>query len=113
MQKFNNDSAGVSGSVSRTVDKAAEGLHQSINSATEKTHPAIDRIAAGAHNATDRISEATSNAAEAINHKSDQLMDVEARVLASAREFIQEKPLSALGIALAAGYILNSWLRKS
>ncbi|MEX2130040.1 MAG: hypothetical protein WD772_01030 [Pseudohongiellaceae bacterium] len=111
MQKL-NESVGVSSPVSRTVDKATDSVHHTINSATEKSHPAIDRIAAGAHHATDRIGEATTHAASAIDHKSDQFMDAEARLLANVREFIQEKPLSALGIALGAGYVLNWWLQK-
>ncbi|MDP1930149.1 MAG: hypothetical protein Q8L60_01680 [Gammaproteobacteria bacterium] len=108
-----HDNVGISGAVSRSVDSATNTVHRVIDTASDKTHPAVDSVASGAHSATDTIAGAATSAAAAIDKKSDQLMDAQARLFESCRDYVQEKPMTALSIAVATGYVLNWLLRKS
>lgn len=112
MQK-SNDTAGISGIVSRSVDSATDSVHKAINTASEKSHPAMDHVASSAHSAADSIAGAANTAAAAIDVKSEQFLDAQARLLKDCRGFVNDKPLTALGIAIGAGYLLHWWLRRS
>jgi ElaB/YqjD/DUF883 family membrane-anchored ribosome-binding protein len=111
MQNKSNDTNGISGYVSRGVDSATDSVHKAINSASAKSHPAVDSVVSGAHHATDSIAGAANTAAVAIDVKSEQYLDAQEKLIENVRAFIQEKPGTAMGIAVGAGYLLNWWLR--
>jgi ElaB/YqjD/DUF883 family membrane-anchored ribosome-binding protein len=63
----------------------------------------IDRLADGAHGAIDRASEM----AERLGDKTDELWGMKDDYVGSARDYVKQNPLMALGIALAAGYLFG------
>ena len=67
----------------------------------------IDRMSQSAHKAIDRAASVASDYAERMSAKGEQFMQMHEDWLDTAREFVREKPLQALGIALAAGYLLH------
>ena len=72
----------------------------------------IDRLADSAHGAIDRATQTASQVAERFNEKSDELWAMKDDYIESARGYVKENPLMALGIALAAGYLfgkITSW----
>jgi len=72
----------------------------------------IDRLADSAHGAIDRASQTASQVAERFGEKSDELLAMKDDYIESARDYVKENPLMALGIALAAGYLfgkITSW----
>jgi ElaB/YqjD/DUF883 family membrane-anchored ribosome-binding protein len=72
----------------------------------------IDRLADSAHGAIDRATQTASQVAERFNEKSDELWAMKDDYVESARGYVKENPLMALGIALAAGYLfgkITSW----
>jgi ElaB/YqjD/DUF883 family membrane-anchored ribosome-binding protein len=84
--------------------------------------PAIERVARGAHSAVDRVAGTASTAVErvrsgvqgAVGTVTERMHDLSSRREVwtdSARERVREHPLAALGVALAAGYLLSRWLR--
>jgi len=112
MQKI-NDNGSLGGAFTRSVDSATDSVHNAIDTASEKTHPAVDSVADGAHSATDSIAGAATHAAAAIDRKGEQILDAQAQLVASARAYVHEKPLTALGMAVGVGYVLNWLLRKN
>lgn len=72
----------------------------------------VDRVAAGAHDTVDRVAGAASAAARAMEEKGVQLKDMQSRYLDQARISIRENPMAALGIAVAAGFLLNHLLNR-
>jgi len=99
--------------VARTVDQAAKGIHEAIDSASHAAAPVVEQLAAGAHQATDTLSGAAIHAAESLSQKGRQARDVEARFAESCRAHVRDNPIASLGIAVAAGFALNWWLRRS
>jgi ElaB/YqjD/DUF883 family membrane-anchored ribosome-binding protein len=84
--------------------------------------PAIERVARSAHTAVDRVAGTASSAVErvrtgvqgAVGTMSDKMHDLSSNgdVWAdNARERVRENPLAAVGVALAAGYLLARLLR--
>ena len=68
----------------------------------------IDRLADNAHGAIDRASEMAGR----VGDKTDELWGMKDDYVASARDYVKQNPLMALGLALAAGYLfgkISSW----
>jgi ElaB/YqjD/DUF883 family membrane-anchored ribosome-binding protein len=98
------------GAVARTVDQATTGAHKAIDKASDAARPAVDRLATGAHQAVDKIAGAATQAAETLDLKSEQLMDAQTRLTESCREYVRDNPVTSLGIAVAAGFLLSRLL---
>ncbi|MFN2643775.1 MAG: YqjD family protein [Burkholderiales bacterium] len=72
----------------------------------------IDRVSQSAHKAIDRAASVASDYAGRMSAKGEELMSMHEDWLDTAREYVREKPLQALGIALAAGYLLHVITRR-
>lgn len=89
-----------------SIDDAASGVHNAINSAASAARPVIDNLTNSAHQAADKMASSASRAAEVLEQKSRQLKDSQMRLTENCRTHLREKPLTSLGIAIAAGVIL-------
>jgi ElaB/YqjD/DUF883 family membrane-anchored ribosome-binding protein len=67
----------------------------------------IDKASHSAHEAVDKIANATNQAAEALGEKGEQLKNAEQQLMESCRGYVQDNPITSLGIAVAAGFLLS------
>lgn len=110
------NSTGMSGGdgdgsgVSQRVDELASRAHRTIDRAASGAQPVVDRLASNAHEAVDRMSSTAASAAEGIDSRIDDLDSTRERLTDQCRDYIEENPLKAVGIALAAGFILAKLL---
>ncbi len=111
-ERPNSDSSNAIGTVTRGVDSAASGAHRAIDRASDAARPAVDSLAAGAHNAVNSLGNAATSAANAIDHKGTQLHDAQIRLTENTRHMVRDNPLAAIGVAVAAGFVL-SWMMKA
>jgi ElaB/YqjD/DUF883 family membrane-anchored ribosome-binding protein len=81
-------------------------------SSKRSTETSIDRMSQSAHQAVDKAASMASSYADRIGAKGEQLMGMHEDWMETAREYVREKPLQALGIALAAGYLLHMITRR-
>jgi ElaB/YqjD/DUF883 family membrane-anchored ribosome-binding protein len=102
----------VSRNMNRAVDQAGSSAHEAIDKVSDAARPAVDRMASGAHKMVDKVANAAGQAAQTLGVKGDQLKDFQARALDQTRQYVRENPVMALGIALAAGYVLSLLLRS-
>jgi len=72
----------------------------------------IDRMSQTAHDTIDRASQAAASAYERVSAKGEEFMQMHEDWIDAAREYVREKPLQALGIAVAAGYLLHMITRR-
>ena len=79
---------------------------------TRSTDKTVDRLSQSAHQAVDRAASAASAYAERFGEKSDELMQMPQDWLETARDYVRENPLQAVGMALAAGYLLSILMRS-
>jgi len=70
----------------------------------------VDKIASGAHQAVDRIASAASSAVSQLGVHGDKALEGKDQLLDRANEYVRSQPLAAVGIALAAGFILSRLL---
>ena len=97
-------------SLERGADKATVAAHGAIDSAADATGPALDHMVANAHEAVDRAGIAATGAAETLGVKGDQLNDSSKRMIERTSIYVRENPVTSLGMAVAAGYVLSRLL---
>ena len=85
----------------RTVDKG-------IDTYSKTAHQAVDRATEAAAAVAGRMNEHV----EALGAKGEELLEMKDAWIGSAREYVRENPLQALGIAVAAGYLLSMMMRS-
>lgn len=83
------------------VDRAADHVEASL-------HRATDKVAAGAHQANDKLADASERGRAAY----DATMDRADEWLAQVRDYVREKPVQSVAIALGAGWLLGRLLRR-
>jgi ElaB/YqjD/DUF883 family membrane-anchored ribosome-binding protein len=81
--------------------------------ATKSQDTNIDRVSQSAHDTIDRAAQAASSAYERVSAKGEEFMQMHEDWIDAAREYVREKPLQALGIAVAAGYLLHMITRRA
>lgn len=84
-----------------TTDKARETASQM----GEKAHAGVDKVTQGAHDTIDRVASAATHAAERFTD--GRLAHTAHEWRASTTSYVREHPLTAVGIAIAAGYLLS------
>jgi ElaB/YqjD/DUF883 family membrane-anchored ribosome-binding protein len=98
---------GGDGSFQHKIDRASDAAHDTVDQMAGSARPAVDRIAAGAHETVDKASNAAKNAAK----NAAEGMEDGAKKLAVAHDRLMDnvrsKPLAAVGIAVAAGFLLS------
>lgn len=109
MEKSVAGTSDMGGTVARTVDHATASAHKAIDRATDATRPAVEQIATGAHQAVNRIAGAATQAAQTLDTRGGQLRDAQAEFAETCRGYVRDKPITSLGIAVAAGFLL-SWV---
>jgi ElaB/YqjD/DUF883 family membrane-anchored ribosome-binding protein len=84
-------------------------MASSTQGSTDKT---IERTTSGAHEAVDRVAQTASAYAERFGEKAEEWLEMKDNWVEGAREYVREHPVAALGIAVAAGYVLSMLMRS-
>ena len=84
-------------------------MEQTKRGATEQN---IERYSTSAHDAVDRATQTAAAVAERLGDKADEWLEMKDNWVEGAREYVREHPVAALGIAVAAGYILSMLMRS-
>ena len=72
----------------------------------------IERASSTAHDAIDRATQTASAYAERFGEKAEEWLELKDTWVEGAREYVREHPVAALGIAVAAGYVLSMLMRS-
>jgi ElaB/YqjD/DUF883 family membrane-anchored ribosome-binding protein len=96
------------------VESEETDMTTSTSAATQAatdTSATVDRIASSAHQTVDRLASVANSAASQLNVKADDLMAAKDRWAETCTTYVKENPFVALGIAVAAGFLLSRWMR--
>jgi ElaB/YqjD/DUF883 family membrane-anchored ribosome-binding protein len=86
----------------------ATGMGSSTANVSEKAHAGIDKLTQSAHSTVDRVVTAASSAADRIQHVGDTKYGHMAQEWKDQTcEYVRAHPMAAVGIAVAAGYLLS------
>lgn len=69
-----------------------------------------DKASNIAHETVDKIANATNEAAESIGEKGQQLKKSEKQLMDNCRGYVHDNPITSLGVAVAAGFLLSRLL---
>jgi ElaB/YqjD/DUF883 family membrane-anchored ribosome-binding protein len=78
----------------------------------QTAHQGVERLSQTAHQAVDRAAGAAAAYAERFGEKGEELMQMPQDWLETAREYVRENPMQAVGMAVAAGYLLSILMRS-
>ncbi|MGH8156238.1 MAG: DUF883 family protein [Rhodanobacteraceae bacterium] len=105
--------------IERTASRVKEGTSSVVGGAKQKFDSAADRVESSVHRAAD----ASARGAERATDKAAELRDRGAALASDARErtdaavgsmrdYVREKPVQSVAIALAAGWLLGRLLGR-
>jgi ElaB/YqjD/DUF883 family membrane-anchored ribosome-binding protein len=72
----------------------------------------VERVSSSAHEAVDRVAQTASAYAERFGEQAEALLEMKDDWVEGAREYVREHPIAALGMAVAAGYVLHMLTRS-
>ncbi|NOT10399.1 MAG: DUF883 family protein [Methylococcaceae bacterium] len=70
----------------------------------------IDKASNYAHEAVDKIASVSNQVADAIDDRGEQLINAEHRMMKDCQMYIRDNPVTSVGIAVAAGFLLSRLL---
>lgn len=104
--------------IERTAARVKEGTSSVVSGAKEKFDAAADRVESGLHRATDASARGVERAADKAGEWRERGAALASRAreraddaLDNVRDFVREKPVQSVAIALAAGWVLGRLLR--
>ena len=109
--EISNSAAGALNRASSSAHAAVDSIAGAADEAARKTKPAIDRVAAMAHQAVDRAAGAAAPTVGWLTERGKSLNAAQEKLVAGASNYVSTNPLKALGIALAAGFLLSRIMR--
>lgn len=102
-----NTPSGTGNPIQRGVDSAGAALHSTIDKVAEPARHTVDRVSGAAHETVDKLASNASQAAEQFSDQARWVSEAPGRALDCSKSWIQERPLEAVGAALALGFIIG------
>lgn len=103
--------------IERTATRFKEGTSSAVGGAKEKFDSAADKVESGLHRATDASARGAHRAADKAAEWRDRGAEIASgardradAALDNVRDFVREKPVQSVAIALAAGWLLGRLL---
>jgi ElaB/YqjD/DUF883 family membrane-anchored ribosome-binding protein len=103
-----------------TRDSPAAGLTRDptardpmVERAAASAHQAVDRVATSVNPAVERVRAAAQGSATTLQSKLGDFNSMQQEWTESCRTYVRERPLTALGVAVLAGFLLSRWVRNS
>ena len=87
--------------VKPAADSAGTALHGTI----DKVVGTVERVSGAAHETVDKLADQATQVADRFSNQTRWLSEAPNQALVSSKDWIREKPLEAVGIALAVGYL--------
>ena len=91
--------------IHRGVDSAGSALHSTIDMVVDPARSTVDRVSSAAHQTVDKIAGQAASVADRFSDQTRWVAQAPNQAVESAKSWIKEKPLEAVGMALAFGYI--------
>ena len=95
------------GALKRGVESAGSALHSSIDNMVDPALDAVGLVTSVAHDAVNRLSSGATQLADRVSENATRVSEASGRAVESSKSWIQDKPLEAVGMALAMGFIIG------
>ena len=101
------DSNAPANAVQRGVESAGAALHQGIDKLSEPARSTVESLSASAHQAVNSLAGSAGHVADRFADETRRISEAPGKALDYSKSRIQDRPLEAIGIALAVGFILG------
>lgn len=108
----------AAGTADAPLNKAAVSAHGAVDrmagaadNAVSKVAPAIDRVAQVAHKAVNKVADAAGPTADWLSDQRDSLRASGRKMTAETGQYVSANPWKAVGVALAAGFLISRLMR--
>ncbi len=101
------DSTLTNGSLQRGVQQVGDTLHSTIDKVAEPVRGAVDRASTTAHQTVDKVTTSVHAAAEKVDTQARRLTAAPNRAVDYSRDYVRGRPLQAVAMALAAGWLIG------
>ena len=91
--------------VQRGVESTGSALHQGIDKVVDPVRNTVDSLSASAHQTVDSLASSANHVADRFADETRKISQAPGRALTYAKTCIQDRPLEAVGIVLALGFI--------
>ena len=78
-----------------------------VDKLTEQASAGLSRLSDTAQQTMGRVSQAASQAASRLSEKGHEFYDMRGEYVESARSYVREHPIAAIGIAIAIGLVIS------
>jgi ElaB/YqjD/DUF883 family membrane-anchored ribosome-binding protein len=102
METTRNETAVGGATRDPIVDRAAASAHQTVDRVAAKVGPAVERVRVAAQDSADTL-----------HAKLGDLGAMRQEWTESCRSYVRERPMTAIGVAVLAGFLLSRWVRIS
>jgi ElaB/YqjD/DUF883 family membrane-anchored ribosome-binding protein len=110
---------GIHGRIDHGAERIKQATSDAVASSKEKFGRAADHVEEGVHKATDKAAHAAGRATDKVNAAADRgreaydnAKDQADEWLDDIRDYVREKPVQSVAIALGAGWLLGRILRR-
>ena len=93
--------------VQRGVESAGAALHQGIDKLAEPARSTVESLSASAHQTVDSLAGSAGHVADRFADETRKISEAPGKALDYSKICIQDRPLEAVGIALAVGFIFG------
>ena len=93
--------------IERGVESAGTALHSSIDKVADPARQAVDRLSSAAHETVDKLADSASSTVGRFSEQTRRLTEAPTKAMECTKSWVQDKPLEAIGAALALGFILG------
>ena len=93
--------------VQRSVDLAGAALHQGIDKLAEPARSTVDSLSASAHHTVDSLAGSAGHVADRFAAETRKISEAPGKALSYSKTCIKDRPLEAVGIALALGFVFG------
>ena len=95
------------GALKRGVESAGSALHSSIDKMVDPALDVVGNVTSAAHEAVNRLSSGAAQVVDRVSEQATRASEASGRAVESSKSWIQDKPLEAVGMALALGFIIG------
>ena len=102
-QTVNPSSTGLQ----RGVESAGAALHQGIDKLVDPARSTVESLSASAHQTVDSLADSAGQVADRFATETRKITEAPSRALEYSKTSIQDRPLEAVGLALALGFVIG------
>ena len=93
--------------VQRGVESAGAALHQGVDKLAGPVRSGVDSLSSSAHGTIASLASSASHVADRFADETRRIAEAPGKALQYSKTSVQDRPLQAVGIALAVGFILG------